>query len=168
MTKKINQLRSTVEDNMASSKNFSELNFKETYIWPNKIARTFFKVDLNEEYWQLGSKEYPSYFYIRTESGNIYKIFKPTYETLWNLTENDTKCQQILLWPTQWCLYNPQTNTITGVQNTEIKCGDVYRYSPQCNTSEVKEIVGVSDGMWTWSPASLKSSIEKEFEKKIQ
>lgn len=169
MTKKINKLRSTVEDNTASSKNFSELNFKETYIWKKKIARTFFKVDLTEEYGQLGSREYPSYFYIRTESGNIYKAFKPTYESLWTLTKwNEEACTQILGWPTTWCLYNPQTKKITGIENSDIRCGDMFEYASQCNTSKVKEIVGVSDSIWTWSPASLKSTIEQQFEKKTQ
>ncbi|MEI8008207.1 MAG: hypothetical protein WCI00_01860 [bacterium] len=103
---------------------------------------------MDEEYGQLGSREYPSYFYIKTEGGNIYKAFKPTYEILRSLTKGDNvKCQKILSWPTQWCLYNPQTRKITGIENTDIRCGDIFTYASQCNTSTVKEIVGVSNNI---------------------
>jgi len=169
MTEKINQLRSTVGDNTAPSKNFSELNFKETYIWPNKIARTFFNVDLTEEYGQLGSREYPSYFYIRTESKNIYKVFKPTYENLRSMTKgDDAKCKEILWWPTARCLYNSQTRKITGIENSNIRCGDIFKYAPQCNTSEVKEIVGVSDGIWESSKKNWLSTIELQFKNRMK
>jgi len=166
--KKLNQLRSTPGNTNQQVNNFTELNFKEVNIWGNKVAWTFFKVDLDEEYWQLWSKEHPEYFYIRTESGNIYKIFRKDYKYLQELCNMDV-CEHIMnTFPTDRCIYNPQTKTVVGLENPIIRCGEPFAYAPKCNTSKVQEIVGISSSQWGESTASLQSNLEQDFIKKMQ
>jgi hypothetical protein len=144
--------------------NFDTLNCKEVNIWWDKIAWTFAQINLDEEYGQVGSREYPSTFYIRTKSDNIYHIFVPTYANLWELTKgNDQICQQILSRPTRRCIFNPRTRKIIGVQNPKIKCGESFAYAPKCTTTPLKEIVGVSDSQWGDIHPTLVSTIEQDF-----
>jgi len=167
MNKNLNKLNST-PGSTNHVNNFSELNFKEVNIWNNKIAWTFFKVNIDESYKQLWSREYPSYFYIRTESGNIYKIIRKDYAHLQQMCKMGT-CEHIInTFPTDRCIYNPQTKTVTGVENFTVKCWEQFDYAPQCNTSKIKEIVGVSNSQWWTLDVSLKSTIEQDFIKKMK
>ena len=163
MENKLNKLNE--EQTLKSSvRNFTELNFKEVNIWKNKIAWSFFKVDINEEYNQLLSREYPSSFLIRTESGNIYKIFKPNYWELFLMTGDDLICQEVLSWPIDRCIFNPKTGKIAGVENSIIRCGEEFAYAPKCNTSKVNEIVGISDSQGSGDKKiSFTSMIEEEY-----
>ncbi len=125
--------------------NFQELNFKEVYTWSDRIAWSFFRVNLNEEYWQLWSGEYPSEFFIKTKSWNVYKIFQPSYSTLWDMTNwNDEACRKIISWQMDRCIFNPRTRKIVGIENSLINCGESFAYAPQCTTSPITEIVGLS------------------------
>ncbi len=149
--------------------NFDQLNFKEVNIWKNKIAWTFFKVNLNEEYSQLWSREYPSSFLIKTESGNIYKAFKPNYGELYALTGgNDVACQEILSRPAERCLFNPKTRKIIGIENPTVRCGEQFAYAPKCTTSKIKEIVGISSSQGPREKVSFTSSIEQEYKQQTK
>lgn len=149
--------------------NFAKSNCKDVYIWGTKIAWNFFKVNINQAYGShLGSKNFPSYFYIRTESWNIYKIIRKDYGHLQEMCKMGT-CEHIInTFPTDRCIYNPQTKTVTGVENFTVKCWEQFDYAPQCNTSKIKEIVGVSTTQWWTLDASLKSTIEQDFIKKMK
>jgi hypothetical protein len=82
---------------------------------------------------------------MKTESGNIYKVFKPNYGELYAMTGgNETACQQILSRPTERCIFNPKTRKIIGVESPIIKCGESFKYAPNCTTSPITEIVGFS------------------------
>lgn len=146
-------------------RNFEQLNFREVNIWKGKIAWTFFMVDLNEDYPQLWSKEYPSSFFVKTESGNVYKIFRPNFGELYAMTwGNQEACKEALSWPTERCIFNPRTRKIIGVENSIIRCGESFAYAPKCTTSKVKEIVGVSSSqMWFEGGLGFSSTIEQEF-----
>lgn len=148
-----------------SLQNFSELNFKEVDIWKNKIAWTFFTVNLNEECGQLWSRDCPSSFLIKTESGNIYKVFQPSYGELSALIgENNTACQEILSRPTERCLFNPKTRKIVGIENPTIRCGEQFAYAPNCITSKVKEIVGIASSQGSREgKGHFTSSIDQDF-----
>jgi hypothetical protein len=102
---------------------------------------------------------------IKTESGNIYKAFKPNYGELYTMTGgNEVDCQEILSRPTERCLFNPKTRKIVGVENSIVKCGEQFAYAPQCTTSKVKEIVGISSSQGPREEKlSFSSTIEQEF-----
>jgi hypothetical protein len=67
--------------------------------------------------------------------------------------------------PTDRCIYNPQKRTVTGVEYPTITCGQSFTYAPKCQTSPIKEIVGVAGSRGS-SRASLTSAIEQEFMQK--
>lgn len=163
MEKKINT-QSNVNTPKGGVRNFDELNFKEVNIWWSKIARTFFKVDLNEKYGQLWSRDYPSSFLMKTESGNIYKVFQPNYGELYSMTGGNAEaCEEVLSRPTQRCIFNPKTRKIVGIENPVVRCGESFNYAPKCTTSRIKEIVGISSSQWGESKISLVSTIEQEY-----
>lgn len=106
---------------------------------------------------------------IKTESGNIYKAFKPNYGELYALTGgNDAACQEILSRPTERCLFNPKTRKIIGIENSTVRCGEQFAYAPKCTTSKIKEIVGISSSQGQREKVSFTSSIEQEYKQQTK
>lgn len=152
------------------AKNFSELNFKQVDIWGNKIAWTFFYVNLNEMNNQLWAREYPACFYVRTQNGTICKIFKPNLDTALQITRGDEdKAMEIVACPTKRCIFDPEKKQIVGIENDMIRCGESFAYAKDFSTSTVQEIVGVSSSMSLGQESThLKSSIEKDYKKTVE
>lgn len=148
-----------------SFENFTPLNYKEVLLgWP-EIARTFQKVNLNEEYPMLSSKEYPSSFYLRTESGNVCQIIQNGSPLLYNLLKNDRKKINYIQEnaPSDRLLYNPRTKKITAIEKNIIELGKQFHYAPKCNTSTIKEIVWISGSQKL--PFNMQTRVESTIKK---
>jgi len=156
--------------------NFNQSNFREVNVGANKVAWTFCNANIEEEYGQIWSREYPSTFFIRTQSDAIYKVFRPNRQELLQITKGDMKKTEHFMnnCPTEWCLFDPQTQTVVAVENPHIKHGESFAFAPKCTTDIVKEIVGVSSSQLgvgqsqTLPSTSFTSNILEEFTRRTK
>lgn len=150
----------------------------EVNIWLNKIARSFPKFDLRQSYSQLGNREYPEFFYIRTASDNIYLLMSSSSAKMiqlftqfsgnkhWGTVING---HSIMTWFPEWyVLYNPKTNTFSQSDNPLIEVGKPYLFSPwnkkAGNTSSISEIIGVSESIGKTPTNRPSSDIVRNFD----
>ena len=148
--------------------NFTEFNYRDINIWWDKVARSFLQVNIDEELWWNMSAwglNTPKYFYIRTETGDIYKVFDKMSKHLGEAVKDTKKWDYIRkACPTQRCIFNPKTGNLIGVENPSIKCWEPFLCASQSTTESVVEIVGVSGSKTPESrKISLQSTIEQEF-----
>lgn len=106
-------------------------------------ARSMHQVNLNK------TNIDANYFFVRTASNNIYQLLHKTNakDQLSDIVNNNKETLSTILSNTQSdrLLYNPKTKRLTEVQNDHLEVNKIFEYAKGAQTSEVKEIVWVTD-----------------------
>lgn len=145
----------------ASDKHWNNMdmqNYRSVKTPWNMVARSFLKVSLDGE-------DAIKYFYLRTKTGDIYKVFKKWIDGLDPIVKDRNKLQDIIEnCPTERLLFNPKTGNLVGIENPIIECWKQFICAKNITTPPVLEIVWFR-GTWTGEDdsISLTSSIEQEY-----